>query len=170
MYLTTHIYWGILHFPTGCYFGFYDSLKPILLGDDAGVLVSFCLGYAVTVTSGLISYPIDTIRRRMMMTSGQAVKYKVSFYLVSLTWLCLGFWPNLECFSVGARELIESTRELKAILLSISEFLMLAKQRVTRTKMNKVDFIDLITSISDMLPPGQPGQKAFLGHFLLEWL
>jgi solute carrier family 25 (adenine nucleotide translocator) protein 4/5/6/31 len=59
----------------GCYFGFYDSLKPILLGDDAGLLASFCLGYVVTVTSGLISYPIDTIRRRMMMTSGQAVKY-----------------------------------------------------------------------------------------------
>lgn len=29
----------------GCYFGFYDSLKPILLGEDAGVIVSFCLGY-----------------------------------------------------------------------------------------------------------------------------
>merc|ERR1712150_226476 len=62
----------------GCYFGFYDSLKPMLLGEDAGVLASFCLGYAVTVTSGLISYPVDTIRRRMMMTSGQAVKYKGS--------------------------------------------------------------------------------------------
>jgi len=62
----------------GCYFGFYDSLKPILLGDDAGLFTSFCLGYGVTVTSGLISYPIDTIRRRMMMTSGQAVKYKGS--------------------------------------------------------------------------------------------
>ena len=32
----------------------------------------------MTVTAGLFSYPIDTIRRRMMMTSGQAVKYKVS--------------------------------------------------------------------------------------------
>merc|ERR1712241_1221522 len=62
----------------GFYFGLYDSLKPILLGNDAGVLASFCLGYAVTVTSGLISYPIDTIRRRMMMTAGQAVKYKGS--------------------------------------------------------------------------------------------
>jgi len=62
----------------GCYFGFYDSLKPILLGDDAGLLGSFVLGYVVTVTSGLISYPVDTIRRRMMMTSGQAVKYKGS--------------------------------------------------------------------------------------------
>eukprot|EP00096_Caligus_rogercresseyi_P016397 TRINITY_DN903_c0_g2_i1.p1 TRINITY_DN903_c0_g2~~TRINITY_DN903_c0_g2_i1.p1 ORF type:complete len:302 (+),score=119.07 TRINITY_DN903_c0_g2_i1:76-981(+) len=60
----------------GMYFGLYDSLKPILLGDDASLLLSFLLGWGVTVTSGLMSYPIDTIRRRMMMTSGQAVKYK----------------------------------------------------------------------------------------------
>jgi len=63
----------------GCYFGFYDTLKPILLGDDAGVVISFVLGYAVTVAAGLCSYPIDTIRRRMMMTSGEAVKYSGSF-------------------------------------------------------------------------------------------
>jgi len=62
----------------GCYFGFYDTLKPILLGDQAGLAISFALGYIVTITSGLISYPIDTIRRRMMMTSGEAVKYKGS--------------------------------------------------------------------------------------------
>jgi len=60
----------------GCYFGFYDTLKPIVLGEDAGLMVSFALGYIVTISSGLISYPIDTIRRRMMMTSGEAVKYK----------------------------------------------------------------------------------------------
>jgi len=62
----------------GMYFGLYDSLKPILLGPDAGLFLSFCLGYGVTVTSGLMSYPIDTIRRRMMMTSGTGVKYKGS--------------------------------------------------------------------------------------------
>jgi solute carrier family 25 (mitochondrial adenine nucleotide translocator), member 4/5/6/31 len=62
----------------GCYFGFYDTLKPILLGDDASLLLSFCLGYGVTVASGLVSYPVDTIRRRMMMTSGQAEKYSGS--------------------------------------------------------------------------------------------
>lgn len=63
----------------GCYFGFYDSLKPLLLGENAGVATSFILGYVVTITAGLISYPIDTIRRRMMMTSGQAVKYRGSW-------------------------------------------------------------------------------------------
>ena len=62
----------------GFYFGLYDTLKPILLKEDAGLFVSFILGWVVTVSAGLMSYPIDTIRRRMMMTSGQAVKYKGS--------------------------------------------------------------------------------------------
>ncbi|KAL5022382.1 hypothetical protein ScPMuIL_001537 [Solemya velum] len=62
----------------GCYFGFYDTLKPMLLGDNPGLLSSFILGYTVTISSGVVSYPVDTIRRRMMMTSGQAVKYKGS--------------------------------------------------------------------------------------------
>jgi solute carrier family 25 (adenine nucleotide translocator) protein 4/5/6/31 len=62
----------------GMYFGLYDTLKPMLLGEDAGVTISFLLGWAVTVTAGLMSYPIDTVRRRMMMTSGGGVKYKGS--------------------------------------------------------------------------------------------
>lgn len=62
----------------GAYFGLYDTFKPLLLGDNAGAFTSFLLGYAVTVSAGLISYPIDTVRRRMMMTSGEAVKYSGS--------------------------------------------------------------------------------------------
>lgn len=53
----------------GFYFGLYDTIMPIL-GRDANPAVKFAVGYAVTVVSGLLSYPIDTIRRRMMMTSG----------------------------------------------------------------------------------------------------
>jgi len=62
----------------GMYFGLYDTLKPIVLGKDASTFLAFLLGWGVTVTAGLMSYPIDTIRRRMMMTSGAAVKYKGS--------------------------------------------------------------------------------------------
>ncbi len=36
------------------------------------------LGWGVTVGAGLASYPIDTIRRRMMMTSGEAEKFSGS--------------------------------------------------------------------------------------------
>jgi len=62
----------------GMYFGMFDTLKPMLLGDSANVGAAFLLGWGVTVTAGLMSYPIDTIRRRMMMTSGGGVKYKGS--------------------------------------------------------------------------------------------
>merc|ERR1711998_617191 len=61
----------------GMYFGLFDTLKPLLIGGkDSSVAASFILGWAVTVTAGLMSYPIDTIRRRMMMTSGGGAKYK----------------------------------------------------------------------------------------------
>ena len=63
----------------GLYFGLYDTLKPILLRKDASIASYFALGFAVSITSGLISYPIDTIRRHMMMTSGEAVKYSGSW-------------------------------------------------------------------------------------------
>jgi len=62
----------------GMYFGLFDTLSPIIVGKDGNVGVSFLLGWAVTVTAGLMSYPIDTIRRRMMMTSGGGAKYKGS--------------------------------------------------------------------------------------------
>jgi len=62
----------------GMYFGLFDTLKPLIVGKDGSVAASFLLGWAVTVTAGLMSYPIDTIRRRMMMTSGGGVKYKGS--------------------------------------------------------------------------------------------
>merc|ERR1712149_20499 len=64
----------------GLYFGLYDSIKPVVLVGslEGNFLASFLLGWAVTVAAGLASYPLDTIRRRMMMTSGEAVKYKSS--------------------------------------------------------------------------------------------
>jgi solute carrier family 25 (adenine nucleotide translocator) protein 4/5/6/31 len=54
----------------GAYFGLYDTIADMDQMRHGGFLAKFALGYAVTVTAGLISYPLDTIRRRMMMTSG----------------------------------------------------------------------------------------------------
>jgi len=63
----------------GLYFGIYDSLKPALPENlKNNLMANFLLGWGVTVGAGLASYPIDTIRRRMMMTSGQAEKYSGS--------------------------------------------------------------------------------------------
>ncbi|XP_043721269.1 ADP,ATP carrier protein 1, mitochondrial-like isoform X2 [Telopea speciosissima] len=64
----------------GLYFGMYDSLKPVLLTGKLqdSFFASFALGWVITNGAGLASYPIDTVRRRMMMTSGEAVKYSSS--------------------------------------------------------------------------------------------
>ncbi|KAK4723578.1 hypothetical protein R3W88_026357 [Solanum pinnatisectum] len=64
----------------GLYFGVYDSLKPLVLVGNLqdSFFVSFLLGWGITIGVGLTSYPIYTVRRRMMMTSGEAVKYKGS--------------------------------------------------------------------------------------------
>ncbi|KAF9580078.1 ADP/ATP carrier protein [Lunasporangiospora selenospora] len=63
----------------GLYFGLYDSIKPMLPNSvQNSFIASFVLGFGVTNLASFIAYPIDTIRRRMMMTSGEAVKYKSS--------------------------------------------------------------------------------------------
>ncbi|KAE8672182.1 ADP,ATP carrier protein 1 [Hibiscus syriacus] len=64
----------------GLYFGMYDSLKPVLLTGNMqdSFFARFTLGWLITNGAGLASFPIDTVPRRMMMTSGEAVKYKSS--------------------------------------------------------------------------------------------
>ncbi|KAF8900445.1 ATP:ADP antiporter [Gymnopilus junonius] len=62
----------------GLYFGLYDSFKPVVLVGplEGSFIASFGLGWTVTTVAGFCSYPLDTIRRRMMMTSGSKVHYK----------------------------------------------------------------------------------------------
>ncbi|KZV52219.1 ADP/ATP carrier 3 isoform 1 [Dorcoceras hygrometricum] len=64
----------------GLYFGMYDSLKPVVLTGSLqdSFMASFLLGWGITIGAGLASYPIDTVRRRMMMTSGETLKYRSS--------------------------------------------------------------------------------------------
>ena len=62
----------------GLYFGLFDSLKPLLLTENSSWLQTFLLGWAVTVTSGVVAYPLDSVKRRMMMTAGEEVKYASS--------------------------------------------------------------------------------------------
>jgi len=40
------------------------------------MLFTFSLGFFATIVAGAFSYPLDTIRRRLMMTSGTASKFK----------------------------------------------------------------------------------------------
>eukprot|EP00960_Hanusia_phi_P054143 762556-Hanusia_phi.AAC.5 len=52
----------------GAYFGFYDSAVGVF--KPTNVLTKFLIAQAVVASSGIASYPFDTVRRRLMMQSG----------------------------------------------------------------------------------------------------
>lgn len=64
---------GII-FYRAAYFGMFDTGKVLLFTDPkkANILVMWAFAQAVTVCSGIASYPLDTVRRRLMMQSGRA--------------------------------------------------------------------------------------------------
>lgn len=53
------------------YFGFFDTAKGMLPDPKhTPIVISWMIAQTVTMVSGIISYPFDTVRRRMMMQSG----------------------------------------------------------------------------------------------------
>lgn len=63
------------------YFGFFDTAKGMLPNPKTTpFVVSWAIAQTVTTVAGIVSYPFDTVRRRMMMQSGRADKmYKNTF-------------------------------------------------------------------------------------------
>jgi len=61
----------------GAYFGLYDSAKGALFEDEktANFFYKWAIAQVVTAVAGIISYPFDTVRRRMMMQSGGEKMY-----------------------------------------------------------------------------------------------
>ncbi|CAB4311567.1 unnamed protein product [Prunus armeniaca] len=95
----------------GMYFGIYDTMKPIVLVGslEGNFLASFLLGWSVTTVSGVCAYPFDTLRRRMMLTSGQPSKYRNAIhafreivYLEGFTALFRGVTANMLLGVAGA--------------------------------------------------------------------
>ncbi|KAI9558709.1 hypothetical protein GHT06_015498 [Daphnia sinensis] len=55
------------------YFGLYDSASGMLPDPKkTPLLIKWMIAQVVTTASGIVSYPFDTVRRRMMMQSGRA--------------------------------------------------------------------------------------------------
>lgn len=61
------------------YFGLFDSGKELLFSDfkKASIIWKFLFAQIVTNSAGIASYPLDTVRRRLMMTSGKTGKDKL---------------------------------------------------------------------------------------------
>lgn len=78
---------GIIVYRAG-YFGFYDAGKLVIWGEDpaaqrsASFIARFGLALCVDISAACFAYPLDTVRRRLMMQSGKAaeeVQYTSAF-------------------------------------------------------------------------------------------
>jgi len=61
----------------GAYFGLWDTAKGVI-GDDMAkfLALKFLVAQLCVNTAGIVTYPFDTVRRRMMMQSGGKSVYK----------------------------------------------------------------------------------------------
>ncbi|XP_952570.1 ADP/ATP transporter, putative [Theileria annulata] len=66
----------------GAYFGMYDSAKTVFFGENeknANIFFKWSIAQSVTIMAGLASYPLDTVRRRMMMMSGKKATSEIMY-------------------------------------------------------------------------------------------
>lgn len=52
------------------------------------IVVSWMIAQSVTAVAGLVSYPFDTVRRRMMMQSGRKGGNKQNISKYNFCWFC----------------------------------------------------------------------------------
>uniref|UniRef100_A0A1B6DAI9 ADP/ATP translocase n=1 Tax=Clastoptera arizonana TaxID=38151 RepID=A0A1B6DAI9_9HEMI len=84
------------------YFGCFDTAKGMLPDPkNAGFLLSWAIAQVVTTVAGIVSYPFDTVRRRMMMQSGRA-KSEVIYTSTANCWATIMKQEGSGAFFKGA--------------------------------------------------------------------
>ena len=74
----------------GAYFGLYDTATGAIFGEkakDASIIAKWAVAQVVTTVAGIMSYPFDTVRRRLMM------QVRTSFQLLT----CISFRSCVLC-------------------------------------------------------------------------
>ncbi|KFB38207.1 hypothetical protein ZHAS_00005520 [Anopheles sinensis] len=84
------------------YFGFYDTARGMLPNPKTTPFyVSWAIAQVVTTVAGIVSYPFDTVRRRMMMQSGRA-KSEVVYKGTLHCWATIAKQEGTGAFFKGA--------------------------------------------------------------------
>jgi solute carrier family 25 (adenine nucleotide translocator) protein 4/5/6/31 len=84
------------------YFGCYDTARGSLPDPkNSPFVVNFAIAQVVTICSGILSYPFDTVRRRMMMQSGRA-KEDIMYKNTLDCWVKISKQEGTKAFFKGA--------------------------------------------------------------------
>lgn len=84
------------------FFGIYDTAKGLLPDPkNTPLVISWAIAQSVTTVAGIISYPFDTVRRRMMMQSGRA-KSEIVYKNTLHCWATIAKQEGGKAFFKGA--------------------------------------------------------------------
>jgi len=84
------------------YFGFYDTCRDFLPNPkQTSFFVSWGIAQVVTTIAGIVSYPFDTVRRRMMMQSGVPVEQRI-YKNTAHCWMMIAKQEGSAAFFKGA--------------------------------------------------------------------
>ncbi|KAI4471070.1 adpatp carrier protein 1-related-related [Holotrichia oblita] len=84
------------------FFGIYDTAKGLLPDPkNTPIIISWAIAQTVTTVAGIISYPFDTVRRRMMMQSGRA-KSEIVYKSTVHCWATIAKSEGPKAFFKGA--------------------------------------------------------------------
>jgi len=89
----------------GAFFGLFDTAKAFIPTDYKGfkrVFASWAVAQTVTAIAGVISYPFDTVRRRMMMQSGRKGGQEKQFKNTLDCWVKISRNEGVGAFFRGA--------------------------------------------------------------------
>jgi solute carrier family 25 (adenine nucleotide translocator) protein 4/5/6/31 len=84
------------------YFGFYDTARGMLPDPkNTPIYISWAIAQVVTTVAGIVSYPFDTVRRRMMMQSGRK-KTEIIYKSTIHCWSTIAKSEGTSAFFKGA--------------------------------------------------------------------
>lgn len=87
----------------GAYFGLFDTAKAMLFGDSKpNLFFKWVVAQSVTAAAGVISYPFDTVRRRMMMMAGRKGADELQYTGTLDCWRKIGQQEGARGFFKGA--------------------------------------------------------------------
>jgi len=89
----------------GAFFGLFDTAKAFIPTDYKGfkrVFASWAVAQTVTAIAGVISYPFDTVRRRMMMQSGRKAGQEKEYKNTLDCWIKISRKEGMGAFFRGA--------------------------------------------------------------------
>ena len=150
------------------YFGFYDTAKERILKGRDNFFLKWLLAQSFTIMAGLCFYPLDTVRRRIMIEAGKPKElkiYKNSFDCIYKMIKEEGYFGMYKGYATNAIRTVGSS----VVLVLYDEMQKYLKKMIEKKKQNYAAVKNMIKDIGFSEEQERDFHIALQGYFR-EWL